>query len=857
MSQKLLASIASLVQRFHLIVLVLFLIITGFLGKQALNLEQKTTIQDLLPLHNQVVSRFEETVKDFNLVDNLVVVLRFAPKDMVQAQTFADLFVELVREDPEFDSYLNWIHGNLFERVEYSDWETFIQYVPKFLPPEQIPQLAMRLSEEGIRHQIRSNYQDLASGLAVKILIEKDPLGLLDLVTPYRSEITGNYRLDLSEGYLTSEDHHMLLVLARPSKSPEDVDFSAAVTEFLRAKIEQTHQVFQEEEEMSSRGLIDVDLTGAHPITAHENETIRGDVVSMFVSSFSLVLFLFIIAYRRPMALFYVGIPLFFAEVWTLGTGYLLFGRLNLLTATFSAVIVGLGIDYAIHIFSRYLDERKKGHNPGEAVTTSLTETGIGTLTGGLTTALAFLAMSFTEFSGLREFAFMAAIGIVFCLLHMFILLPSMLFIRERFRKKPQEKITEQWDFKIGPVIRFCFKHKAKILTLIAVLTTGIVYQTSKLEFNSDIRSIRAQSNPAIQLQSEVTQTVGGSLRSLTFVLQADTEAGLYGLHDKLIPVLAELKEEGLVARYESLLAFLQHPENQVKNIKRLQSMGIHGETVESTFIQAQQEQGFRLSKANESYIHYLAEGIESEEPVSIEKVLADEGAMVGQFLVRKETESGARYKTVLHVYPSRGLWEKAATHRVVERVLADVPQEGEQIAYVTGIQTISDEIKRLVHDSFNVSTFLAGLLVLIILWIHFKRISLVFLTLAPLVTSVFWMLGTMVTLGFEINILNFVATPIIIGIGIDDGVHIVEKYLHRTNQSIIQLMVSCGKAVTLTSLTTIFGFSSLFLADYSGFKSLGLSAILGVFYCWLFSVILLPLLMSLFKIKFVRQSRC
>ena len=850
-SQKMLTALAQGIHRFHILIFLVFLILTVFFTRSALNLEQKTTIQDLLPMDNLVVARFEDTVKNFNLVDNLIVVVDFAPKNLENAQNFADIFIEEVRGDPEFQDHLKWIHGNLFERVEYSDWESFIQYVPKFLPPEQMPQLIMRLSPEGIRHQIRKNYQDLASGLAIKTLIEKDPLGLLDLVTPYRAGITGNYRLDLSEGYLLSQDHRMLLVLARPIKSPEDVDFSVKVSDFLEGIIERSARIYEEEDGVNPLDFMSVNLTGAHPITAHENATIRGDVISMFIGSFTMVLLLFIIAYRRPMAIFYVGIPLLFAEIWTLGTGYLLFGRLNLLTATFSAVIVGLGIDYAIHIFSRYLDERKKGETTEKSIEKALVETGMGTLTGGLTTAMAFLAMTFTEFSGLREFALLAAIGIFFCLLQMFVLLPCMLFIRERFRKSHAHHIREQWDFKIGPLLRFCFKYKKTVMGLLIALTLVFTYHALHLKFNSDIRSIRAQSNPAIQLQSDVTQKVGGSLRSLTFVLNSNNEKGLYKLHENLIPVLTKLKEDGLIARYDSLLNFLQEPDSQVKNIQTLRQAGITQEEIESTFKAALLKQGFKISEENQAYIHYLSKGIEDEKPISLQDVLEGDGEIVGQFLTHRE----GLYQTIVHVYPSQGLWEKAATHEVVDQVLRVLPADGDHFAYVTGIKSISDEIKRLVHESFNITTMLATFLVFGILIFHFKKISLVLLTLAPLFTSIIWMLGTMVILKVDINLLNFVATPIIIGIGIDDGIHIVEKYLHRSNQSIIKLMVSSAKAVTLTSLTTVLGFSSLFMADYSGFKSLGLTAILGVLYCWVFSVILLPLLMSVFRIKFVRTT--
>lgn len=145
--------------------------------------------------------------------------------------------------------------------------------------------------------------------------------------------------------------------------------------------------------------------------------------------------------------------------------------------------------------------------------------------------------------------------------------------------------------------------------------------------------------------------------------------------------------------------------------------------------------------------------------------------------------------------------------------------------------------------------------LVFLLLFLHFRRMSLVALTLVPLLVSVVWMLGIMQLAGVDITILNFVATPLIIGIGIDDGVHIVEKYLHRGSGEVIKVIASCGKAVTLTSLTTIFGFLSLFMAEYSGFRSLGFCAILGVFCCWLGSVVLLPLLMDQLNLKFMREN--
>lgn len=830
-------------------VLILFFLLTLVFASYAVRLEQKTTLRDLMPADNPAVQRFEETVNNFDLVDRVVVVIQFDPEDLEAAETFAEIFVEQVESVSESTVYLDWIRANLYAGGEDLDWFQYLEYLGRLIPEEQIPNLIERLQQPEIERQLQQNRRDLASGLAVKSLIENDPLNLMDFAGHYSSGITGNYQINFTDGFLVSKTRDMLLVLGKPKRSPEDVDFSVALTAFLDEQVQAAKEIFAEEEEIAADELLQVGLTGPHPITARENAIIKADVIDMFITSFAMVIFLFVLAYRRPLAIIYVGIPLLLAEIWTMGLGYLMFGRLNLLTATFSAVIVGLGIDYAIHIFSRYLDERSHGHDCLEAMQISLTQTGRGTITGGMTTALAFLAMGLGTFSGIREFAVMAAVGIALCLMHMFVTLPCLLFVRESWRK--EKKVHRaQWDFHLEKLIVFCLGHRRKLLAIFAVGTVVLLFYAVELRFTTDMRAVRARSNPSINLQAKVTEKVGGSLRSMTFVLQSDTEEGLYAIHDAMLPTLNKLKDKGDLVRFDSLLVLLKNPEAQRRNTDALKAAGLSSAGLKSGFETALDQYDFRYTDKMQRYIHHLGAGLERSNPVSIDDVLNADARFVRPFLNRID----GRYKTVVHVYPSQGLWEKKATTRLTEEILnaAEGPQED---VFITGIFTISEELKTLVMASFKYSTVLAFMLVLLILWLHFRTWSLVVLTLTPLMVAVIWMLGAMKLLGIDITIINFVATPIIIGIGIDDGVHIVEKYLYRGKRSLAAVMTSCGKAVTLTSLTTIFGFSSLFLADYSGFTSLGLCAIMGVFFCWLGSVVLLPLLMDQFDFNITRQD--
>ena len=137
-----------------------------------------------------------------------------------------------------------------------------------------------------------------------------------------------------------------------------------------------------------------------------------------------------------------------------------------------------------------------------------------------------------------------------------------------------------------------------------------------------------------------------------------------------------------------------------------------------------------------------------------------------------------------------------------------------------------------------------AGLLVLIIIIIFFRRLSALFLVPLPMVMGIITMAGVMGLLGIKINLFNFIVLPILIGIGLDDGIHI-----YRRNQELNDIektLSSTGRSILLTTLTTICGFGSLSLARYHVLKEMGLMVIVGVVSSFIFSIMVLPAILKL-----------
>src|SRR5205814_1347380 len=102
-------------------------------------------------------------------------------------------------------------------------------------------------------------------------------------------------------------------------------------------------------------------------------------------------------------------------------------GHLNILTVTFVPILIGLAIDYGVHLISRYEEELRHGKSEEAALTKALVYTGQGIFTGGFTTAGAFLAMGLTDFKGIQEMGVICGGGLLICLVPMVTLLPVLL----------------------------------------------------------------------------------------------------------------------------------------------------------------------------------------------------------------------------------------------------------------------------------------------------------------------------------------------------------------------------------------------------------------------------------------------
>jgi predicted RND superfamily exporter protein len=155
-------------------------------------------------------------------------------------------------------------------------------------------------------------------------------------------------------------------------------------------------------------------------------------------------------------------------------------------------------------------------------------------------------------------------------------------------------------------------------------------------------------------------------------------------------------------------------------------------------------------------------------------------------------------------------------------------------------------EMKEIISHDFIVATILAVLGVCGALFLQFREIRGVLFCAISLGMGVLWMVGIMGLLGISLNFANVVAMPMVIGIGIDDNIHLYHRFREKGKGGVISAVTFSGRAIVMTTLTTIAGFGSLTLARYGGLSSIGILSVLGVILCLLSALFVMPALLAI-----------
>ena len=302
---------------------------------------------------------------------------------------------------------------------------------------------------------------------------------------------------------------------------------------------------------------------------------------------------------------------------------------------------------------------------------------------------------------------------------------------------------------------------------------------------------------------------------------------------------MLRLVTSGELYRIDSIASLLPPPGRQKAALDWLASArteGLDPEAVEARFNEALERQGLRPAAFAEA-LDLLSQALSATDPVNLDDLEAVGGSQ--RLIERYLRPDGDGWKSVVYLYPPVDKWRREPPP-ALEVLEARLGPDAE----LTGVNVVSRALRRQVWIDAVLAALLGTALVALLLWLDYRRLGDTLLSLLPLAIGIVWMLGVMASLGIDLNFMNVFVTTMIIGIGVDYGVHMLHRHRELRGQDLATMaagLAETGRAIVMAAVTTCVGFGSLVLSHYPGIRSIGFVAILGAVSTALVAITLLP----------------
>jgi hopanoid biosynthesis associated RND transporter like protein HpnN len=623
---------------------------------------------------------------------------------------------------------------------------------------------------------------------------------------------------------------------------------------------------------------LNVGLTG-EPVLEHD-EMVQSQKDTTLASIVALVLcaLIFIYGYSETGRPVKATICLLIGLAYTLAFATLTVGHLNILTITFVPILIGLAIDFGVHLVTRYEEELRLGKTKEAALTKAMVFTGQGIFVGALTTAGAFLAMWLTNFKGIQEMGIICGGGLLVCFIPMITLLPVLLL-------RGRQNVI---DHKTGAVERrarienMWLERPVLVTVIVGALCVLALTQVRKVYFDYNLLNMQSAGMPAVVFEQKLIDSADKSV--LYAAVVADSLAQAVELQTRIekLPTVASngvqsmaffLNEDqteklALIGQIKQEVASLKFnaPDLQPVNIENFSSTlyslyGYAGAALDeikngSTNLTAQLT---TLREAIDTLRKEMLSGDASARDEHADKLAEFQRALFSdiretfQTLQNQDDRAplrvedlpqplrnrfvGVSGKFLLQVYPKEDVWQRGNQEKFVADLRTIDPN-------VTGTPVQLYEYTTLLKNSYITAAWYSlGAIALMVL-LHFRSFSAVILSLLPVGIGTLWLFGLMGWLKIPLNPANIMTLPLVIGIGVTNGIHILNRFAEEKTPGILSR--STGKAVLVSGLTAIAGFGSLILAKHRGIHSLGCVMSVGIATCMIAALTFLPALLNL-----------
>lgn len=560
-------------------------------------------------------------------------------------------------------------------------------------------------------------------------------------------------------------------------------------------------------------------------------------------------------------------ICLVFAIIWAFGAAVVFNIGTSVISIAVPVLLLGLGIDYALHLVFRYRDERGEGMSTEESCNNSIGSVGEALILATITTVIAFLSNSFSSMKIINDFGLLSAVGIICNFIIMILMIPSVQVIRDRRAKAKgmgdkDIKRFRSRDINHNDVIgrisiaggKLAVKKPIAVLIVGVLVFSGFAYAASNVSYKFDVFDFLPEDSEEYEMLDVLFNDFNNTGQSTVDVL-------IYG--DPLDPLNPDL---------------IRAMEQSLENIKEIDAIATDGEgNLLGALYLSQTLYNLNESLNDSEYtnrylVAFNSDGTIKDNATSVhlvsiaqylyslgnESVIYDLSKVIGF----ADDEPLTRMQVRISGNPSDS--EILAIREEMRVALKPFEDAGYK-AIPTGLlitgAVILDEMENDQMTSLLIT--LISTLVVLTIAMYFSTRSFVLGALATLPTlfSVVMTWGSMYLLDISLNVMTLTIGSLAVGIGVTYGIHIAHRFSselskgHTVEDAILISTGGTGRGVLGAALTTALGFAVLGFSSMIPLVQFGLITAMAIIYAYLGATLLLPALLVIWGKKRVGEK--
>lgn len=791
-----------------------FLLAIAVPGFFASRIRLEEDINSIIP-QDEKTQQLNALFQQSKLLDKMIVTVSQPPAAEAQPDSLVTLADSLAAISTRRLS--NWIADTYWivpEETSRQLMEAVQARLPLYLEASDYNQLDSLLQPAFLHQRLERQKTLLSSpaGLALKPFIAADLPGLGSNALKRLQSLQVDSQFDLYDGHILSRDQKQAILFLTPkypkSNTGENNRFLDAFDQLIDS-LQQDHPGYT------------ISYYGGTAVAAGNARQLRND--SLLTQGIT-VLFLIVFLgwyFRRALASVLILVPAVMGALMSLAILYWVKGSISVIALATGSIILGIAVNYSLHVLNHYR------HEPDmETVIADLWQP----LTiGSLTTVLGFACLQWAESALLRDLGLFAALSLAGASLCSLIFLPALL-------GKPSAQAVK--ESRLDKLAGYRFETNRKLVLGILLLTVFFSFFAGRVGFEPDMNKMNFMRPELRAAEKQVNALNAFALQSIYFINEGPTLEAALRKQEAKSDTLEALLERGLLKKVSGLQTVLLSdslqqvridrwnafwtPEKKHSFISLLESSGKEAGFTMAAFEPTRQLLGTSFQPMGDS----MAAGIGSD--------------LLANYLVR--TDSSVKLISLLKTAPGQ--------KNEVYRALGNGPG-----SLAVDMQYVTNRLVDMVQNDFNRISWMAAIIVFVVLLVSFGRIELALIAFVPMLISWIWILGIMGITGMKFNIINVIISALIFGLGDDYSLFTLEGLIqeYKTGRGNV---TSFRSSILLSAVTTIAGLGVLLFARHPSLQSIAGIAITGIGSVVLISQVLIPWLFRLLITDRTKRGR-